>query len=145
MTKSKAFFEKPDAIVSAIRKAEMKTSGEIKVHVETHNEKPLTERAIEVFHFLKMDKLPHHNGVLIFISVYNRGICILGDEKINEVVGNGFWNDTVFQVVSYFKENKFDNGVIHAIYEIGRKLEMYFPADTKHNPNELNDDISFGS
>ena len=42
-------------IVEAIRKAEQKTSGEIRVHIEAHKDHDPYKRAMEVFHLLKMD------------------------------------------------------------------------------------------
>lgn len=43
--------EEENEIVQAISQAERNTSGEIRVHIEDHTEKPPLERAQEVFNF----------------------------------------------------------------------------------------------
>ena len=55
---AKNFFtpEEEELIVNAIVAAEKNTSGEIRVHIENHHEKPPLERAQEVFYLLGMDK-----------------------------------------------------------------------------------------
>lgn len=144
MSKLKNFFKNPDTIVQAIKESELKTSGEIKVHIEAQCPKEVMEQAKDVFHSLKMDLLPHKNGVLIYISTEDKKICILGDKNIDLKTGVGFWNETVSQLSESFKRELFDEGVIRAITEIGRKLHDYFPYDSKTDKNELNDDISYG-
>ena len=144
MSKHKNFFKNPEAIVHAIKKAERKTSGEIKVHVEAHCPKEVMEQAKDVFHHLKMDQLPHQNGVLIYLSIEDKKICILGDKNIDLKTGLGFWNETVFQLSESFKKGLYDEGVIQAILEIGGKRQEYFPFNSKTDKNDLNDDISYG-
>ena len=58
-----------EQIVEAIRLAEQKTSGEIRVHIEDQSSLSVEERAKEVFHHLKMDQTKLQNGVLIYIAV----------------------------------------------------------------------------
>ncbi|HUH73884.1 MAG TPA: TPM domain-containing protein [Chitinophagales bacterium] len=144
MSKVKDFFKNPDAIVQAIKKAELKTSGEIKVHIEAHCPKEVMEQAKGVFHSLKMDQLPYQNGVLIYLSVEDKKICILGDKNIDLKTGLEFWNETVFHLSESFKNGFYDEGVITAVLEIGRKLQDYFPFDSTTDNNDLNDDISYG-
>jgi hypothetical protein len=57
MSKVEAFLtpEEEQEIISAIRTAEKNTSGEIRVHIEASSEKKHDERALEVFHLLKMN------------------------------------------------------------------------------------------
>jgi|JI10StandDraft_1071094.scaffolds.fasta_scaffold1813308_1 uncharacterized membrane protein len=144
MPKVQDFFKNPETIVQAIKKSELETSGEIKVHVESNCSKEVMEQAKDVFHSLKMDQLPNKNGVLIYISTEDKKICILGDKNIDLKTGVNFWNDTVSQMSESFKKELFDEGVIQAISEIGSKLHDYFPYDSITDENELNDDISYG-
>ena len=144
MTKIQKFFKNPEAIVQAIKKAELKTSGEVKVHIEEYCPKEVMEQAKDVFHQLKMHELPDKDGVLIYVAVSDHKICIIGDKNIDDKVGVNFWNETVFQMSESFKKELFDEGVIQAVNEIGRKLQDYFPYDSKTDKNNLNDDISYG-
>ena len=42
------------SLVEAIQKAEEHSSGEIRVHIDTHSEKDLAKEAIDAFHKLEM-------------------------------------------------------------------------------------------
>lgn len=144
MSDIQKFFKKPEDIVAAIKKAEQKTSGEIKIHIEAHCDKEVMARAKEVFELLGMHQLPQKNGVLIYVAVDDHKLCILGDKNIDEQVGLGFWNDTIYNMTKHFKQHHFDDGIIEAILETGRKLRDYFPYDKATDTNDLNDDISYG-
>ena len=69
-------------IIAAIRTAEQKTSGEIRIHIEAHTDLDTFERALEVFHLLKMDNTKLRNGVLIYVAVSDRNFVIYGDESV---------------------------------------------------------------
>ncbi|ADQ17025.1 TPM domain-containing protein [Leadbetterella byssophila] len=131
-------------IVNAIHEAEELTTGEIKVHVEEHcpYADPM-DRAKEVFEYLSLHKTALRNGVLIYLAYGDHKFCILGDEGINEKVGQEFWNSTREILLENFKIGDFENGFIQAIEEAGRKLREYFPC-AGSNLNELPNEISFG-
>jgi uncharacterized membrane protein len=130
--------EEEQEIVQAITKAEKNTSGEIRVHIEDHTEKPPLERAQEVFHFLGMDETSLRNGVLFYIGVADHTFAIIGDEGIDKVVENDFWDCTKDIVISNFKEKKFKDGLVAGILRAGEQLEQYFPF-TDGDKDELSD------
>lgn len=78
-------------IVAAITRAELKTSGEIRVHIETYCPSSSLERAVFVFNQLKMYKTKGRNSVLIYLATESRKFAVLGDTGINAVVPDGFW------------------------------------------------------
>jgi uncharacterized membrane protein len=132
-----------EEIVEAIRTAEGKTSGEIRVHIERFSEIDVYDRALEVFHFLKMDKTKEQNGVLIYVAIENKAFVIFGDQGINALVGADFWNSTRDKIASQFKSGNFKQGLTEGIIEAGKVLSKYFP--WKHNDkNELDNTISKG-
>lgn len=115
-------------VVEAIRMAEKATSGEIRVHIEkSHGEMDIFERAIEVFHLLKMDNTKQENGVLIYVAVENRDFVIYGDKGINEVVPNDFWESTKDAIVAQFKAGNYKQGLIDGILKAGEQLNKHFP------------------
>lgn len=130
-------------IVQAISKAEKNTSGEIRVHIEDHTEKPPLERAQEVFHFLGMDKTSLRNGVLFYVGVADHTFAIIGDEGIDKVVENDFWDCTRDTVIANFKEKKFKDGLVAGILRAGERLEQYFPY-SGDDKDELSNEISKG-
>jgi len=131
-------------IVEAIRSAEKTTSGEIRVHIEkSHGDKDIFDRAMEVFHALKMDNTKQDNGVLIYVAVKDRNFVIYGDKGINDVVPADFWESTKDIIVSHFKNGKFKQGLIDGILKAGEQLQKHFPWD-EDDTNELPDTISKG-
>ncbi|MDH7913260.1 TPM domain-containing protein [Winogradskyella sp. SYSU M77433] len=132
-----------EEIVEAIRIAENKTSGEIRVHIERTTDKDVYERTLDVFHLLKMDNTKERNGVLIYVAVDDKAFVIFGDEGINNIVGSEFWNSTRDKIASQFKLGKFKQGLVDGITEAGRVLSTHFP--WHHNDtNELDNTISKG-
>ena len=130
-------------IVEAIRSAELRTSGEIRVHLEKHTDKDVIDRAAEVFHWLKMDNTVEKNGVLIYVAVEDHQFAIIGDKGINEAVHQNFWDSTRDIIVKHFKAGEFTNGLIEGITMAGKELQHYFPWE-HGDKNELPDEISKG-
>lgn len=129
-------------IVEAIRQAELNTSGEIKVHIENHCHDNVEERSLFVFNRLKMDETKQRNGVLIYLAVKDQKFAILGDEGINNVVEDTFWNDIRDMMVAEFKQGRFAEGLEHGILRCGEKLKTYFPYQSD-DVNEIPDEISY--
>lgn len=130
-------------VVEAIRTAEKNTSGEIRVHIEKTSKLDVYERALEVFHMLKMDNTKLQNGVLIYVAVEDRNFVIFGDEGINNVIDDDFWESTKNIMQGHFKRGHFKQGLVDGILKAGKQLETYFPWQTD-DTNELPDDISKG-
>lgn len=146
MPKSKPFFLSADdekEIIEAIQRAESRTSGEIRVHIEPATDQDPIEHAVEVFHELKMDETKQSNGVLIYIAVETKVFAIYGDKGINKVVPENFWNSVREIMQERFKKGEFKRGIIEGIDKAGEQLQKYFPWD-RGDVNELPDDISRG-
>lgn len=135
--------EEEQEIIEAIRTAEKSTTGEIRVHIEQKCNIDIYEHALEVFHILKMDNTRHQNGVLIYVALDNKSFVICGDQGINNVVGEKFWNSTRDIIKLQFNNGNFKQGLVDGIIEAGRALSKYFPYQL-NNPNELDNKISRG-
>ncbi|WP_456438719.1 TPM domain-containing protein [Psychroserpens sp.] len=145
MSKIEAFLsaKEEQEIIKAIRTSEQNTSGEIRVHIEKSSNMDASERAMEVFHYLKMDNTKQQNGVLIYVAVEDKTFVIYGDKGINNVVPKGFWDSTKDVMQSHFKDGNFKQGLIDGVLKAGQQLEAHFPW-IHGNQNELPDDISKG-
>ena len=145
MSKTEDFLTQSEEqeIVQAIIASEKNTSGEIRVHIEEHSEKPPLDRAQEVFFKLKMDKTKYRNGVLFYVCVADKKFAIIGDEGINSVVDADFWNSTKEVVIANFKEKQFKTGIIDGILKAGEQLKSYFPYQSD-DVDELSNEISRG-
>ncbi len=145
MASAKNFFTETekDAIVAAIRKAELHTSGEIRVHVDDRCDQEVYDRAIKVFQHLNMDRKPFRNAVLIYVAVKDKKFAVIGDEALHEKVGSDYWKQITQQLHNDFKEGQFGNGILKSVGTIGNTLARYFPDVDELDRNELPDDISF--
>ncbi|MDQ7917548.1 TPM domain-containing protein [Mesonia sp. MT50] len=130
-------------IVSAIQEAEKNTSGEIRVHIEKECKEDVFSRAKNVFEYLKMHETELKNGVLFYVSTIDRRFYILGDQGINKVVTDDFWESTKEVVIAHFKKEQFKQGLVEGILKAGEQLKKFFPYATD-DINELSDEISRG-
>lgn len=135
--------EEEQEIVQAIQLAEKDTSGEIRVHIEKTTSKDTFDRALEVFSLLKMGETKLKNGVLIYLAVKDKSFVICGDEGINDVVENDFWDSTKDAMLVHFKNGNFKQGLIDGILKAGNQLKTYFPHE-EGDENELSNEISKG-
>lgn len=130
-------------IVEAIRVAELNTSGEIRVHIEKTSKGDATNRALDLFHTLKMDNTKLQNAVLIYLAIEDKTFVIYGDKGINDVVEDNFWNSIKDVMQLYFKQGNFKQGLIEGVLKSGEQLKKYFPY-TDSDSNELTNEISKG-
>ncbi len=130
-----------EAVVEAIRQAELRTSGEIRVHLERNVKGVALERAKVLFQELKMNNTKAENGVLFYVATEDRKFAICGDRGINGKVPANFWESTKELMQSHFKQGSFKQGLIEGIASAGEQLHTYFPWDT-NDRNELPDEIT---
>jgi uncharacterized membrane protein len=142
--KASSFFSKEQQaqILASVKEAEIDTSGEIRVHVETSLKGDVLDRAAWLFKKLEMDKTAERNGVLFYLAVTDKKFAIIGDAGINAKVPAGFWDDVSELLMKNFKEGKFAEGLSEGILLAGKHLKMHFP-HKKDDVNELADEISF--
>lgn len=128
-------------VITAIRTAESSTSGEIRVHLESHCTGDAYVRAQEIFHLLKMDNTKEENGILFYIAVTDRKFAIIGDRGIHKHVGDDFWLKIREMLSLRFRESVIHTALIDAIQLTGEQLSHYFPWDME-DTNELPDQIT---
>lgn len=133
--------QEEEEVVAAIRKAELKTSGEIRVHLERKSQGDIWKRAMQVFHLLKMDNTKEDNGVLIYVAIDDHKFIIYGDKGINAVVPEGFWETTKDAIASEFRKGDFKQGLIDGILRAGKEMQEHFPWD-EGDVDELSNEIS---
>jgi uncharacterized membrane protein len=145
MSKVEDFLTKAEEeeVVEAIRLAEKNTSGEIRVHLEKKTSIAPIERAIEVFHELKMDETQQRNGVIIYVAVKSKQFAIYGDAGINQKVEDDFWDCTKDIMVSHFKNGENKLALVNGIFNVGEQLKNHFPFQND-DKDELSNEISKG-
>jgi len=130
-------------IENAIKNAELNTSGEIRVHIESKCKGNVLDRASDVFAMLKMHKTELRNGVLFYLALNDHKFAILGDAGINAIVPDDFWESIKELMAEQFAKNNLTSGLVKGIEMAGNKLKEHFPYQ-KDDVNELSDEISFG-
>jgi uncharacterized membrane protein len=137
--------EEESRIIEAIRVAELKTSGEIRVFMEDFcdADDPIA-RAAELFVTYKMNETQNRNGVLIYIAHTARQFAIWGDSGVHEKAGQLFWEKEKHLLRRYLQKDESCAGICTVIHEIGDILKINFPADNNNNPNELPNEIIYG-
>ncbi len=137
--------EEKNIIVSAIQSAEHKTSGEVRVFIESKCRfvNPL-DRALELFPQLNMQNTAQRNAVLVYVAMKDRQLAVFGDEGIHQKVGDAFWNNAVKEMLLHFNKNNYAQGISNIVLQIGEALQQHFPYNAATDINELPDDIVFG-
>jgi uncharacterized membrane protein len=128
-------------ILAAIRAAEQKTSGEIRVHLQPRGGEDVMAAARAKFEALGMTATAARNGVLIFVAVDDRRFAILGDRGIDEKVPDDFWATTAAAMAGHFRRGELATGISAGVSEAGNVLAQWFPRK-QDDANELPDEIS---
>ena len=133
-----------DRIIGAIREAEEKTSGEIRVFVQRGNLKgdalPAAQRQ---FRNLGMQKTKQRNSVLIFVAPRARKFAVIGDEGVHQKCGEQYWTRLVDSMREHFQKEAFNRALLEAIERTGELLAQHFPK-RGGGPNELPNEIVEG-
>ena len=130
-------------IVEAIHAAETKTSAEIRVHLDRRALGEPVAAARREFTVLGMENTADRNGVLIWLAVRDRAFALVGDVGLKGKVDAAFWDGVKERMATAFKADKFGDGIVGAIGELGTKLASIFP-HPDGRPNQLPDDVSIG-
>jgi uncharacterized membrane protein len=145
--RKKPFFNETEKeqIVTAIRAAERRTSGEVRVFVESRcRYVDAIDRAVEIFFKLEMDETDDRNAVLLYVAMKDRQLAVFGDEGIHKKVGMDYWNREIGLLIGNFNKDNYAEGISKCVNDIGEALHYFFPFDNDTDKNELPDDIVFG-
>ncbi len=132
-----------EQIVAAIRAAEAKTSGEIRVFISRKDIGDPIIAAKEEFKQMGMAKTAERNGVLIFVAPRSHKFAVIGDKSIHERCGENFWREVAEQISTHFRKAEFTQGIVGAIEKTGALLAEHFPR-RKDDQNELPDAVERG-
>jgi uncharacterized membrane protein len=138
--------EETEKILAAIRAAEMRTSGEVRIYIESRCRfVDAIDRAREMFVALKMHETELRNATLIYLATKDRQAAVFGDEGIHQKVGKQYWEEVVLRMLASFRNEKLADGLCTGGQALGEALQQHFPFDRETDKNELPDEIVFGS
>lgn len=94
-------------------------------------EKRATELALEQAHLefqrLELHRTDAHTGVLIFVSLFERRVIVLGDSGIHAKVGDEHWLKTRDAVLAGIDRDDLAAGLIDGVQKCGEVLSAHFP------------------
>ncbi|MFT7462354.1 MAG: putative membrane protein [Pseudohongiellaceae bacterium] len=98
------------------------------------------EQALQEFYTLGLQKTEAATGVLLFVSLAEHRVLVLGDTGINAVMGDENWSGVVNHVLEGVAKGDLAGGLVAAIDELGTVLAEEFPwkeGDRNELPDRL--------
>lgn len=131
-------------IVAAIRVAEQKTSGELRVFISRLGDvvDPVAA-AQQEFNRLGMTQTRERNGVLLYLAPGPRKFAVIGDTGIHARCGETFWQELAKSMGARFHAGEFTEGIVEGINRAGDLLAAHFPRlpdDRDELPNRVERD-----
>lgn len=96
------------------------------------------QRAVRAFHEKGLHRTREGNGILIFISLLEHRVWILGDRGINAVIPPERWTSLASGLASGIRGGRMVETLVTTITEVGDILREHFPHRTD-DTNELPD------
>lgn len=135
-----------ESLRAAVATGEQTHRGEIRFVVEgdwplgdVWSGKSVRERALEIFGLARVWDTAENTGLLVYVLLCEHRVEILADRGLHAAAPNGSWEALCQEMVSAFREGKFESGSLSAIAHINQLLQQHFPAGPEGNPNELPD------
>jgi uncharacterized membrane protein len=128
--------EGEQAVVEAIRAAETRTSGEIRVVITSRWIIRPERHAWRLFERLGMTRTRKRNGALIVLFTRRRRLVVLGDRELNAVVDPGYWTRIAGELGALLREGRKLDALCAAIRTLGATMAAHWPPDGA-NPDEL--------
>jgi putative membrane protein len=96
------------------------------------------EQAVQEFHRQGLRETRDRTGILIFVSLFERRVVVVGDAGIHAKVGDEHWQKTRDAILAGIARGKLADGIVEGVRACGAELAEHFP-DRPENGNELPD------
>ncbi len=124
------------ALVPAVRRL---LAGDDLMTRSVHN------RAMRAFVEEEVFKTRDRTGILIFLSLLEHRIEVIGDEGINRAVQPDDWTDIVEAIRNGIKSDRLVDGLVEAIEKCGHLLEHHGVEIRPDDTDELSNTLRIGS
>lgn len=103
-------------------------------------EEAVRERAVRAFYEKGLYRTREETGILIFISILEHKVWILGDRGINEKIPPDSWQRLARELAAGIREGRGCEALCSVIASCGAELARHFPR-RPGDENELTDEI----
>lgn len=98
------------------------------------------ERALRAFYEKDLHRTRDQTGILIFISLLERLVWIIGDRGINEKIAQSFWSERAAELTAGIRAQSHGEAACAVIARCGEELARHFPR-RPDDVNELTDRV----
>ncbi|MXX97375.1 MAG: hypothetical protein F4065_05140 [Rhodothermaceae bacterium] len=126
------------ALVHWIPAVKRRFAGQVRLALATHR------RAMQAFVEKEVFSTRERTGILLFVSLLEHRIEVVGDAGINAKVDTDDWIEVVTTIRQHIKAGQLVEGLVQGIHQCGHLLEKAGVAIRSDDTNELADDVSFG-
>ena len=113
-------------------------TGQQRLAMATH------QRAMQAFVEKEVFSTRERTGILLFVSLFEHRIEVVGDTGINAKVMSEDWIQIVAIIQQHIKAGRLTEGLVEGIHKCGHLLERAGVEIRSDDTNELSDDVSFG-
>jgi uncharacterized membrane protein len=130
-------------VVQAIRAAEQRTSGELRVFV-SHKKcpDPMAEAKAQ-FVKLGMHRTQLRNGLLIFVAPRSQTFALLADTGVHEQCQEQIWQQAAEKLSAALAAGQLTEGLVRTLQTMADILAQHFPREGPET-NELPDEVVTG-
>ncbi len=101
-----------------------------------HMNEEVYQRALQAFCEHNLTQTAQRNGVLIFISFFERRIHIIADRGALEKISNKKWEELIKDQLVSLKKGQYETSLMELIHGTGRLLSEHFvPLTSKYEDN----------
>jgi uncharacterized membrane protein len=130
-----------DRVAAAIRDAEKRSTGQIRVFVTHRRPKDILAFARKSFRKLKLHRTERRNGILIVVAPAAQKVAIFGDTAVDSKSDEAFWDEVIRQMQPDLKKGQFTAAIVGAVEKVGSVLAAHFPPDGSRRKNEISDEV----
>ena len=96
--------------------------------------------AFAAFHHFRVRRTAAGTGILIYVSLYERRVFVLGDDVVSARLTFGDWDDVRDAVLRGLRAGRPTDGLCGGIRAAGRRLAEHFPP-SQGDTNEIGNDL----
>ena len=96
--------------------------------------------AHHAFDSLHVDKTKGGTGLVLYVSLFERRVCVWADRKVSEKIPEAEWKGITEQMIRALRDGKPRDGYVEAIRKAGELLAKPFPVEPG-DQNELSNEL----